>query len=1028
MRLLVKHATGPVSGDLLIPNSKYHAHRALILASLAPGVSRIDGLSDAGHVRYTISSLRSLGTEITTEDDTFVVRGGPYRPAQTEVSVGSSGTTYYFLTGLASLATAPVTIIGQRYFQRRPITPLLAALEQMGVSLESAAGCPPIAVQNKRPAGGHVRIAGTLSQWISGLLLLAPFATGPSVIEVEGELNERTYIDLTIRMMKDFGLHVAASPDGKRYEIEGGQQIRPADVTLPPDIGSAAFGLASVALHPADVLFRGLRTTSGAETDHPEADLLDIVTEMGLPMTTDPATGFVRVRHDGGLKLRPVRVDCRLVPDMLPVLSTLATAADGTTVLDNIAHVRLKESDRVSAMLQLNQMGGNLEVRGDSLHITGVPALSGADLSSFNDHRVLMALAIAGTRAEGETRLTFPNAYRISYPRFLEEMNGIGMSMSVAPSTAREKARPRVPASGTGTPARVAKTRIGDWVRRWARERPDDPAVIGLDAANSVSATGEPGERQWTWRELDTEADKVASLLLELGVQPGEAVSCQLPNVLEFTALVLACTRVGAVITPLMPIFRQREMSFMLGRAKARVVVVPAEFRGRDYPAEIASVAGGGGADGGELPLEHVVVLDGDVPASRGPGAGTREGGQEARGVRGNLVWHSYSEAVGRQRPDRGALDARAPEPDDFAQLLFTSGTSGEPKGVLQRMDSLTRAAAMEIRHLGLNADDRIYIPSPLAHQTGFLYGMWLAFLLGVPQLLQQHWDAPAALSLLRRHHGTFTQAATPFLSDLLDLVEKTGEAPEDLRIFVATGAAVPRAMAERATRTLDAAVCGAWGTTETCLGALAAPSDEPAKVWGTDGRALNGVRLRITDDDGNVLAAGAEGNFEVKSDCLFDSYLDRPDLTAEVLTADGWYKSGDLAVIDEAGFVRISGRVKDVINRGGEKVPVAEIEQLLHTHPKVKDVAIVAMPDPRLGERACAFVQSAGPAGGGDGTGDDLGFEEMRRFLDDARVAKQYWPERLEIIGELPRTQTGKVQKFMLRERIRAMIEDEAR
>jgi 3-phosphoshikimate 1-carboxyvinyltransferase len=999
MRLLVKHATGPVSGELLIPNSKYHAHRALILASLAPGVSRIDGLSDAGHVRYTISALRSLGTEITTEGDTFVVRGGPYRPATSEVSVGSSGTTYYFLTGLASLATAPVTIIGQRYFQRRPITPLLAALEQMGVSLESAAGCPPIAVRNQRPAGGHVRIAGTLSQWISGLLLLAPFATGPSVIEVEGQLNERTYIDLTIRMMKDFGLHVAASPDGKRYEIEGGQQIRPADVTLPPDIGSAAFGLASVALHPADVLFRGLRTTSGAETDHPEADLLDIVAEMGLPMTTDPETGFVRVRHDDGLTLRPVRVDCRLVPDMLPVLSTLASAADGTTVLDNIAHVRLKESDRVSAMLQLNQMGGDLEVRGDSLHITGVPALSGADLSSFNDHRVLMALAIAGTRADGETRLTFPNAYRISYPRFLEEMNGIGMSMSVAPSTAREKARPKVPASGTGTPARVAKTRIGDWVRRWARERPDDPAVIGLDAAN----TGESGERQWTWRQLDTEADKVASLLLELGVAPGEAVACQLPNVLEFTALALACTRIGAVITPLMPIFRQREMSFMLGRARARVIVVSAEFRGRNYPAEVAAVAAPG-----ELPLQHVIVL----------------GEQEARGVRGNLAWHSYEDAVGRQRPDRAALDARAPKPDDFAQLLFTSGTSGEPKGVLQRMDSLTRAAAMEIRHLGLNAGDRIYIPSPLAHQTGFLYGMWLAFLLGVPQLLQQHWDAAAALSLLRRHHGTFTQAATPFLSDLLDLVEKTGERPEDLRIFVATGAAVPRAMAERATRALDTAVCGAWGTTETCLGALAAPTDEPAKVWGTDGRALNGVRLRITDDDGNVLAAGVEGNFEVKSDCLFDSYLDRPDLTAEVLTADGWYRSGDLAVIDEAGFVRISGRVKDVINRGGEKVPVAEIEQLLHTHPKVKDVAIVAMPDPRLGERACAFVQSADSAG----ADEDLGFEEMRRFLDDAHVAKQYWPERLEIIDELPRTQTGKVQKFVLRERIRTMIEDEAR
>jgi cyclohexanecarboxylate-CoA ligase len=1007
MRLMVKHTTGPVEGDLVIPNSKYHAHRALMLAALAPGLSRIDGLSDAGHVRHTIAALRGLGVEVTMEGQTFLVHGGQFRPAKPEVSVGSSGTTLYFLTGLVSLASAPVTIVGQKYFQHRPITPLLAALQGLGVNLCSDTGCPPIQVQPKRPTGGRVSIVGTLSQWISGLLLLAPFATGPSVVEVEGELNERTYIDLTMRMMKQFGLHVEASPGGRRYEIEGNQQPHAANVTLPPDIGSAAFGLASVALHPADVLFRGLSTTSGAETDHPEADLLDIVGEMGLPMVKDPATGFIRVCHNGGIRLNPVRVDCRLVPDMLPVLSVLGSSASGTSVLDNIAHVRLKESDRVSAMLQLNQMGGNLEVRGDALYITGVPRLRGADLSSFNDHRVLMALAIAGTRAEGETRLTFPNAYRISYPRFLEEMNGIGMSMAVAPATPREKARPAMPASGTGTPARVAKTRIGDWVRRWARERPDGPAVIGLDANNSGAA----GERFWTWRELDAEADKVASLLLELGAAPGEAVSCQLPNVAEFTALALATNRIGAVCCPLMPIFREREISFMLAHAEARVLIVPATFRGRNYPAEIAAVA-----SAHDLPLEHVIVLGGE-----GTGAGTPAGAQALGGVRGNLSWHSYAEAVGWQRPDGAALDARTPAPDALAQLLFTSGTSGEPKGVLQRMDSLTRAAAMEIRHLGLTGDDRIYIPSPLAHQTGYLYGMWLAFLLGVPQLLQQVWDAEAALSLLRRHGGTFVQAATPFLADLVEAVDESGQRPDHLRIFVATGAAVPRALAERATRTLDAAVCGAWGTTETCLGSLAAPGDEPAKVWGTDGRALTGVRLRITDDDGNVLAAGQEGNFEVKSGCLFAGYLDHPDLTAKALTPDGWYRSGDLAVIAGDGYVRISGRVKDVINRGGEKVPVAEIEQLLHTHPKVRSVAVVAMPDNRLGERACAFVVTA------EGT-DDLSFAGMQRFLDEAHMAKQYWPERLEIIEVMPRTQTGKVQKFVLRERIRAMIEDETR
>ncbi|GAA5199425.1 3-phosphoshikimate 1-carboxyvinyltransferase [Rugosimonospora acidiphila] len=980
---------------MVIPCSKYHAHRALILASLAPGTSYIKGLSDAGHVRHTIGALRKLGTRIEVRGDEFVVHGGQYSPRQQQVSVGSSGTTLYFMTGLVSLADAPVTVVGQKYFQRRPIGPLLEALSTLGVRLDSPTNCPPIEVQPKRPTGGHVRIPGTLSQWISGLLLLAPFATGPSTVTVEGEFNERSYIDLTIRMMAQFGLHVDVSEDGRRYEIAGNQEARPASLTLPPDIGAAAFGLAATALHPSDVLFRGLPAVPWEQVDHPESDLLRLVAEMGLPMTPDPETGLVRVRHDG-VELSPIEVDCRSVPDMLPVLSVLsAFGARGTTVLDNVAHVRLKESDRVSAMLQLNRMGGRLEARDDQLlvHGVGIDKLAGADLSSFNDHRVLMALAIAGTRAEGETRLTYPNAYRISYPRFLDEMNAIGLDLSTAPG-GRESRTTQVSSVSPGSvsPSRAASTPIGDLVRRWARQRPTDEAIIDVGA-------GEGQDQTLTWKQLDERVDAVATMLLELGVAPGEPVAFQLPNRVEFVVLSMAIARIGAVSCPLMPIFRQREMAFMLRRSRARVFVVPAGFRGRDYPAEVAALLA---SDDRPPALAHVLVLDADgpVPAGTGPS------------------WHDYAEAVARQVPDHEALDARRPEPTALAQLLFTSGTSGEPKGVLHRMDALTRAAAMEVRHLGLGSDDRIFIPSPLAHQTGFLYGMWLAVVLGVPQILQPIWSGHTALSALRRHRGTFVQAATPFLGDLVEAVEQTGETTEALRIFVATGTAVPRGLAERATRTLGAAVCGAWGSTETCLGSLSAPGDEPAKVWGTDGRALVDVRLRITDDDGNVLAPGQEGNFEVSSRCLFEGYLDHPEWTAEALTPDGWYRSGDLAIIDESGFVHISGRVKDVVNRGGEKVPVAEIEQLLYNHPAVRDVAIVAMPDPRLGERACAFAVIE------EGASFDMA--ELQRFLDERQVAKQYWPERLEIASELPRNPTGKVQKFLLRQQVQRLIDGE--
>jgi cyclohexanecarboxylate-CoA ligase len=1019
VRLLVKQAVSPLQGELVVPSSKYHAHRALILASLAPGTSRIENLSDAGHVRYTIQALRRLGTAIDVDGDTFIVRGGQYRPSRPDVSVGSSGTTLYFLTGLMSLATDPVTVVGQRYFQRRPIGPLLGALAALGADLSSPDGCPPISVQPRRPTGGNVTIAGTLSQWISGLLLLAPFATGPSVITVDGELNERSYIDLTIRMMAQFGLHVGVSDDWRRFEIEPGQQPRPATIALPPDVGAAAFGLAVTALHPSDVTFRGLPALSAGETDHPEAELLDIVRAMGLPMTRDETTGQIRVSHDG-IRLRPVEVDCRSVPDMLPVLSVLATFADGTSVLDNVAHVRLKESDRVSAMLQLNRMGGRLEQRADRLVVHGVDGLSGADLSSFNDHRVLMSLAVAASRAEGESRLTYPNAYRISYPRFLQEMNGVGLDMSIesapprrsraaaasAASTARAARATRPSRPRAASPAQAAAVPITDWVRRWAAERPADTAIVDVGAAGSEGRD----ERTWSWQYLDAQADRVAMLLLELGVRPGEPVAYQLPNWGEFVVISLAALRIGAVCCPLMPIFREREIAFMLRRSRARVLFVPGRFRGRDYPAEVAGLLtrpGTGGKNAGpgreaaDTALEHIVVVGPEAPLPDGSL-------QSASGP----AWHSLADASARQEVDRAVLDARAPAATDRAQLLFTSGTSGEPKGVIHRMDALTRAAAMEVRHLGLDESDRIFIPSPLAHQTGFLYGMWLAFVLGVPQILQPVWDGPAALAALRRWNGTFVQAATPFLADLVRAVTVTGQAPDGLRIFVATGAAVPRCLAEQATRALGAAVCGAWGTTETCLGSLAAPGDEPAMVWGSDGRALRDVRLRVTDDDGNVLAPGQEGNFEVHSPTLFEGYLDHPEWTAAALTPDGWYRSGDLATVDQAGYVRITGRVKDVINRGGEKVPVAEIEQLLHTHQLVREVAIVAMPDERLGERACAFAVAE----------PGFDFAEMRRFLDERHVAKQYWPERLELVQSMPRNPVGKIKKFVLRDRAREL------
>ncbi|MFF8727215.1 3-phosphoshikimate 1-carboxyvinyltransferase [Streptomyces sp. NPDC015171] len=998
MHLLVNGIHHRVTGEILVPNSKYHAHRALILASLAEGVSRVHGLSDARHVEYTVRLLRDLGVKITREGDTFVVRGlgGRYRPRREAVSAGSSGTTLYFMIGLASLSDRPVSVTGQKYFRRRPVGPLLRALEQMGVQLESADDCPPVQVRASRPTGGRVTIAGTLSQWVSGLILLAPFATRHTTIEVEGELNERPYLELTVAMMRQFGLRVTVSEDWRRFDIEPGQRARPVELTLPPDIGSAAFGIATAALHPSDVLLRGITTLEGGPADHPEFHFLDVARSMGVPMEIDEAAGGLRIRQDAP-RLTAVDVDCRDIPDMLPILSALATFADGESVFRNIAHTRLKESDRAAAMLQLNAMGGRLDLSDDALRVRGVAGLTGAKLSSFNDHRVLMSLAVASSRARGHSTLTYPHAYRISYPTFLDAMNTLTVPMSVedgSAASAGDRAAPTEP-EAVG-PEAASRVTLPEWLRRRAESRPEDTAVVDVRSDR---------DEVITWSELAERVDRAAALLLRLGVRPGENVAYQLPNRVEFVVLSLAALRIGAVCCPVIPFFRKRELGFVLRRSAARVLVVADRHRSRRPAEEALELVAENGPD---LALEHVVVL-----GAAGGSAQLPE--PQAAGT----TVHDWEQALAATVVDRAALDLLAPAPEMTAQLLFTSGTTSEPKGVTQPTRNLVRAVAMEIGHLGLGKQDAIWVPSPLAHQTGFLYGMVLALVLGVPQVLQPEWDAKRALQSLNDHRATFVQAATPFLSDLVKAVEESGETPRHLRIFVATGAMVPRGLAERAGRVLGTDVCGAFGTTETCLGALSSPGDEPRQRWGSDGRALDGIELRITDDEGLVLPAGEEGNFELRSPTVFDGYLERPDLTSQAFTEDGWYRTGDLATIDAEGYLRITGRVKDVINRGGEKIPVAEIEQLLFGHPAVDDIAVVAMPDERLGERACAFVVPAGEA--------ELTFEEMRRYLDGHDVAKQYWPERLERIDALPRNPIGKVKKFELRALARGLRPHEA-
>jgi len=519
---------------------------------------------------------------------------------------------------------------------------------------------------------------------------------------------------------------------------------------------------------------------------------------------------------------------------------------------------------------------------------------------------------------------------------------------------------------------------MGDYLDRCRAELPDKTAVVDFN-----SVTGR--ESHLSYRELAARVDRIALRLAELGIERYDVVSCQLPNWWEFSALVLACMRIGAVVNPMMPIFREREVKFMLGFAESKIFVVPREFRGFDHPAMVRSIRP-------ELPhLERLLVVGGE--------------GEE-----------SFEEALlgtdrqaGRDRT-RWFTEHR-PRADDVMQLLYTSGTTGEPKGVMHTANTLLSNLRPYAERLGLGADDVVLMASPMAHHTGFMYGLMMPVMLGATAVLQDTWEPKRAAALIAAEGVSFTMASTPFLSDLADAVGQGGCDVATLRIFLAAGAPIPRVLVERATKTLGADIVSAWGMTEN--GAVTTTKlDDPEKAFHTDGCAMPGMEVRVVGPDDQPLPAGEEGKLEVRGCSNFVGYLKRPQLFGH--DADGWFDSGDLARMDADGYVRITGRAKDIVIRGGENIPVVEIEGLLFRHPAVQAVSIVGMPDERLGERACAFVVPK--------PGQNFCFADMVAFLEQQKLAKIYFPERLEIVADLPRTPSGKVQKFKLREMAKDM------
>jgi cyclohexanecarboxylate-CoA ligase len=495
--------------------------------------------------------------------------------------------------------------------------------------------------------------------------------------------------------------------------------------------------------------------------------------------------------------------------------------------------------------------------------------------------------------------------------------------------------------------------------------------------ADKISIVADRADREqvrvFTYRELEALAERAASSLRKLGVGPGDVVTVQLPNWWEFVVTAFACSKIGAILNPVMPILRERELLYILNFCEAKVFVVPKLYRGFDH----SMMAEGMRA---ELPhLKHLIVVDG-------------EGGS------------SFERTLLAAEPAGKNAGLR---PDDMSVLMFTSGTTGEPKGVIHTSNSLIGCTKALTERFGLDASDVLLVASPVGHMTGYAAVVLLSVYLGGTMVLQDVWEPNRGVSLMARQNVTYTAASTPFLSDICDAVKAGAPRPASLRSFLCGGAPIPSVLIERAASELGIKVCSLWGMTEVLSGTLTEPSRASDKSPTTDGRALEGMEVRIVDFDGKPVPTGQSGRLLVRGCQMFTGYYKRLEL--KTFDAEGWFDSGDLAYMDSEGYVRISGRVKDVLIRGGENVPVVEIENLLYKHPAVAAVAVVGYPDARLGERGCAFIVSK--------AGTTIDLAAMQAYLAECKMAKQFWPERVELVTELPRTASGKIQKFKLRE-----------
>jgi len=412
-----------LSGEITAPPSKSYTHRAFMIAALARGESKIINPLLGLDTQATIDAVRALGAEITQEDDIWRVRGtgGKIKPRVDMIDARNSGTTIRLMSAIAAISPKPVRLTGDESILKRPMGPLVEALEKLGAKArcEGKQGRPPIVVGGGL-SGGEVEITGAVSsQFISALLIASPYARDDVELTITGGLRSKPYIEITLELLDAVGAKIRRNKSLTEFKISGGQTFRPIDLTIPGDFSSAAFVLGAAVLTGSTVRVNNLDVRR-AQGDRRIVKLLD---EFGA----DVKVHGKAVEVSGAGKLSGIEADCGDNPDLVPVLAVLGSVADGRTRLTNIPHLRFKETDRLRALAaELKKLGAEVEELPDELRLEGVRHLRGARLSSYGDHRIAMAFAVAGLIARGETIVDGAESIPVSYPSFVDDMRKLG--------------------------------------------------------------------------------------------------------------------------------------------------------------------------------------------------------------------------------------------------------------------------------------------------------------------------------------------------------------------------------------------------------------------------------------------------------------------------------------------------------------------------------------------------------------------------------------------------------------------------